>query len=275
MRLIYSALVLGALGAGLTACAPAIPDSAAGVGFDNSSAAQLRREAALAGTAATGTPLVPPQAVSSETLPIASGGPAPVPGQTASGDALTPVPLPAAAQPQVATTGDSADDIARETAAALAAANANSGVAPVQASPSNPAPTVYSNSGISAENDFAAVSGSRSIESDAQRIAQNKAQYQQVPATPLPTRGDTTQPNIVSYALATSHARGTPVYTRTGFNLDSKAARNCAAFPSPDQAQIAFLSSGGPQKDKRGLDPDGDGYACAWDPTPFRRAVQN
>jgi len=273
MRLIYSALVLGALGA----CAPAIPDSAAGVGFDNSPAAQQRREAQLAGPAASGSTLIPPKAVSSETLPSA------VPLQTA-GTASAPAtgaPLsalaPQAAVPTVPPTGasDTSEDIARDTAAALAAAQANSGVPPVEASPLNPPPAAVSPTGISSENDFAAVSSTRTIESDAERLARNKAQYQQVPAAPLPSRSGDAQPNIVSYALSTQNARGTRLYSRSGFNLEAKAARNCAAFTSPDQAQIAFLSSGGPEKDKRGLDPDGDGFACAWDPTPFRRAVQN
>lgn len=266
MRLIYSALVLGALGA----CAPAIPDSAAGVGFDNSSQAQQRREAELAGAQASGSTLVPPQAVSSETL----SGPVPVQTATALPPAQTGAPLSALA-PQGTSGTNGSDDIARDTAAALAAASANSGVAPVEASPLNPAPTSVSNPGISDENDFAAVSSSRTIESDADRLARNKAQYEQVPATPLPSRTDNSQPNIVSYALSTQNPRGTRLYSRTGINLTAKATRNCAAFSSPDQAQIAFLSSGGPQKDKRGLDPDGDGFACSWDPTPFRRAVQN
>jgi hypothetical protein len=29
------------------------------------------------------------------------------------------------------------------------------------------------------------------------------------------------------------------------------------------------LARGGPDKDPRGLDPDGDGFACGWDPAPF------
>ncbi len=51
--------------------------------------------------------------------------------------------------------------------------------------------------------------------------------------------------------------------------------RNCAKYGSPDLAQMAFLSKGGPKRDRMGLDPDGDGYACSWDPAPFRQAVKN
>jgi hypothetical protein len=43
--------------------------------------------------------------------------------------------------------------------------------------------------------------------------------------------------------------------------------------PSDDLAQEAFLSEGGPERDRLGVDPDGDGFACRWDPTPFRRAA--
>ena len=38
----------------------------------------------------------------------------------------------------------------------------------------------------------------------------------------------------------------------------------------PDQAQQDFLAKGGPERDRMGVDPDGDGFACAWDPRPFR-----
>ena len=57
--------------------------------------------------------------------------------------------------------------------------------------------------------------------------------------------------------------------------LAGRAQRACGHYPSPDQAQIDFLASGGPERDKLGLDPDGDGYACAWNPAPFRTAVKS
>lgn len=43
---------------------------------------------------------------------------------------------------------------------------------------------------------------------------------------------------------------------------------NCAAFAAPAAAQQTFLANGGPQRDPLGLDPDGDGRACAWTPAP-------
>ena len=60
-----------------------------------------------------------------------------------------------------------------------------------------------------------------------------------------------------------------------GLNCAGRTQRGCAVYRSPDQAQIDFRASGGPQRDRKGLDPDGDGYACAWDPAPFRAAVRN
>lgn len=254
-RLLISAAILGLT----TACAVPVPDSGAeagaGVGFSNSLEAQQAREAALT----TGQPLVPRSVLSDETT-----APASVP---ASRTALAqPAPLPRAA------TGTS-DDIAAETAAALAAANANSGQTPLQASPSNPAPR--NSTAISDENDFGAVSERQTIASDAERIANNRAQYQVIGATSVPTRAGNSQPNIVEFALKSSNPRGTKVYSRSGFTSASKSARNCARFASPDQAQTAFLSQGGPQRDRKGLDPDGDGFACTWDPSPFRQAARN
>ncbi|NQY61180.1 hypothetical protein [Cognatishimia sp.] len=141
----------------------------------------------------------------------------------------------------------------------------------VEASPSNPAPVQVENSGISDENDFAAVDARRSIEDDAQRRQQIAAQYQQVEATDLPERDGGAGPNIVEYAVLSKNPLGNRIYRRIGLNAANRFARNCRAYPSSDQAQIDFLSRGGPERDPRGLDPDGDGYACAWDPTPFQK----
>jgi hypothetical protein len=161
---------------------------------------------------------------------------------------------------------NSADDIARETATAL-----NAAAAPAAVAAAKPAPVVASNAAISDENDFAAVSQRETIQSDAERLARNKAQYQEIAPTALPSRSGSTGPNIVAYALNTSNQPGNRIYSRAGINLVARAERNCRSYASPDQAQIAFLAAGGPEKDRKGLDPDGDGFACGWDPTPFRK----
>ena len=89
----------------------------------------------------------------------------------------------------------------------------------------------------------------------------------------LPQRPGDTGPNIVEFALATNHAPGVQLYKRGGLGIrDQNAA--CAKYASPDQAQQEFLSKGGPERDRMGVDPDGDGFACSWDPRPFRTALQ-
>lgn len=217
----------------LTACGASVPESGpdAGVGFGNYNEYQQKQNARDA--ALTGAALPAPSAVSAE-------------------------PLSAAAT--------DAEQLAADAAAAL-----NSGDAPLDASPSNPAPAVALNaSGISDENNFDNVSSLRSIEGDKQRIAENKAQYQVVTPTALPSRSGNEGPNIVAYALQTSHPVGTQMHSRFA-GSQARSERKCAAYASADQAQAAFLAKGGPDRDRLGLDPDGDGYACRWDPAPFRK----
>ncbi len=246
----------------LAACQPTIPDSnfdvvnkGRGVGFDNDLGSQRARDVLLSQSGPVS--VAPTQDIR------------PAPQQT-----VLPPAQQSASTPPAATGGQSADlqQIARSNDAASAAQN--SGEAVVNASPSNPAPTILNNPGISDENDFGAVSARRSIEGDAQNIARNRQQYAVIRPTELPRRTGTNQPNIVAYALRTQHPVGTRLYRRTGLNQAAKFQRNCAAFASDDLAQIEFLQTGGPQRDRASLDPDGDGYACGWDPTPFRRSSQ-
>ena len=130
--------IVAALGLALAACQPAIPDSGRGVGFDGSfDAAQSQRDTALAGGAV----------------------------------ATMPAPATVDATPLDAVDDGSAAATAAETARILDAtrpgvlgndAATNSGVAPVNASPSNPAPPVLGAGGISQENNFDAVADERS-----------------------------------------------------------------------------------------------------------------
>ncbi|MBM7066666.1 hypothetical protein IU397_03560 [Actibacterium sp. 188UL27-1] len=140
-----------------------------------------------------------------------------------------------------------------------------------------PASTVITPAGnsaaISNSQDFAAASAQDSIESNAERLRQQKANYETVAVAPVPQRSNTNGPNIVAFALQTNHAVGQPVYRRS-FASGSRASRACGRYASPDLAQEAFLANGGPQRDRRGMDPDGDGFACGWDPSPFRLARQ-
>jgi hypothetical protein len=229
----------------VAACQPPAPeDSRFGVGFDQTfEAQQANRDAALAGGTIPAAP-----GVSSQPLPVA-GSAEDTAAQTAA---------------ILAQTGTSFDAERRD-----ATAN-NSGVPPLDASPANPPPAVVdATTGISRENNFDAVSNRRSIESDAAMIAANRAQYQVIQPQALPER-TSTGPNIVAYALATQHPVGTRIYNRSRFNAERKFARSCSQFRGQDQAQAAFLEAGGPERDRSGMDPDGDGYACKWDPTVFR-----
>lgn len=130
-----------------------------------------------------------------------------------------------------------------------------------------------SNPDISDEQNFDAVASRETIESDRERLAERRETFQVAAAEAVPERpkGDAA-PNIVSFALNTSNPVGQPAYSRSSRYNEDKYRRVCNEFASSDQAQAAFLASGGPEKDRRGLDPDGDGFACFWDPRPFRMA---
>ena len=181
----------------------------------------------------------------------------------------TSIPAPAAVDSSAL---GSDDPVIRRAEAAL---NGSGGPA-LQASPSNPPPQVVENAaGLSEENDFNAVSSERDIAADKELIARNRAQFEVIQPTALPSRADASGPNIVAYALRTSNPRGTPVYSRSAFNTEAKSQRACASYASDDLAQEAFLAAGGPERDRQGLDPDGDGFACGWDPAPFRAVRRN
>lgn len=135
------------------------------------------------------------------------------------------------------------------------------------------APLGTDNPNISDEQDFAAVSSRETIESDRDRLARQRQNLEVAQPEAVPERpSGRAAPNIVSFALSTNNAVGQSVYDRSrNFNQD-RYRRACGEFASSDQAQAAFLAAGGPQRDRRGLDPDGDGFACFWDPSPFRTA---
>lgn len=261
---IRSFMILGAMVA-LAACQPAIPDSAAGVadpgrgvGF-GPPGTLADRDARAAGLAGQTGPSVP--ASGEAAAPAANGQPV-VPAPPQSRSAARAVSDPQGLDAELAQIAAQYD---------AAAARANSGQAVVNASPSNAAPVILNNPGISDENSFEAVAARESIESDAARIASNRRQYEVIQPTALPTRSGNPQPNVVQYALQTNHPKGTRVYRRVGLASASRYQRNCAKYNSPDEAQIDFLATGGPERDRKGLDPDGDGFACAWDPAPFQR----
>ncbi|WP_322891487.1 MULTISPECIES: hypothetical protein [unclassified Yoonia] len=232
----------------LAACAPQQFDRPRGVGFDDRSAFEIeraQREAALAGG---GGGFAPPPTVQSAPIgPV--GGAIPASELAAAGIGQggfgSGFPAPGANLP------------------------------PQPAMTTTPPAPVRSNTGISDEQNFDAVAGRETIESDAQRRQAAIAAQQQIAPQPLPERPVATGPNIVEYALNAPNVRGQEWYSRSLLSGQARFQRNCAAYATADDAQRDFLARGGPERDRLGIDPDGDGFACGWDPEPFRRAVQN
>ncbi|MDP3195078.1 hypothetical protein [Tabrizicola sp.] len=235
----------------VAACTPTTTETGPGVGFQDYGSYVRGAAPGPAGTPVT----VPPPGGAFDPAAAAAAidraqGVAPM--ATAS---VTPTPLPTPVTPIMAGSAD------RPRGGAPAGIKEESGeVAP-------------NNTGISDEQDFNAVAARETIESDAERIARNRAEYVVVQPKDLPSRPGDTGPNIVEFALATKHAPGVQMFKRSGIGIrDVNSA--CAKYASPDQAQQDFLAKGGPERDRMGVDPDGDGFACAWDPRPFRTALQ-
>ena len=229
----------------LSACASPPAETRQGVGFgtaEDFALERARRDAALEGTTNTGR-FVPPTAVSTETNPNA---------------AIPSSDLAAAGIGQT-----------RAPGAPLSALGPQA-----QAGATN-TPLEIQSSGISDEQDFGAVSSRETIESDAERRALQAANRQVIEPTALPTRPSDTGPNIVEYALNAPNAKGQEWYSRSLLSGQGRFERNCAGYRTPDDAQRDFLSRGGPERDPRGIDPDGDGFACGWDPAPFKLAAGN
>lgn len=245
-------LVLGI--AGLAACTPTVVPTERGVGFDDYSRFELeraQREAALSNPRSS---IVPPPQVNT------------VPG---SGAGISPTEL---AQAGIGTAGSQA-----QPGAATNLGNDPLRTQGVDASPTNAAPQLIgvNPAGLSDEQSFDAVAGRETIESDAQRRAAQAAARQQVQPTAVPDRPTGTGPNIVAYALNAPNVKGQEWYSRSILSGQSRFQRNCAQYPTPDDAQRDFLSRGGPERDRLGIDPDGDGFACGWDPAPFIAAFRN
>lgn len=253
--------------AGLSACAPEQPGTGAGFNdYDSYREAQLTGSAPLNGAMAPMGQVPPagfdPARVGAAIDASEQGVGAPLSAVSPSAP-LAPLPQQGASYGAVIGSADPMDpfDPNRPRGDAPAGIAVESGE------------MARVNGGISDEQDFDAVAGRETIESDAQRIARNRAQYVVVEPTALPERTGSSGPNIVEYAINTRNGVGEQLYSRSSIRLTSPEAA-CKRFKSPDLAQEAFLKSGGPKRDPKGLDPDGDGFACAWDPRPFRAALQ-
>jgi hypothetical protein len=240
---------------GLAACTPPAPIENGGVGFESYSEYQRRREVELSTARQTGGP-----------GPVTYYQPQSPAGTTYAG---TPGGYPAASG------GISAGPITSGPIGATSPAGGvgTAAVATTAAPPVVSAGAVVAssdNAGISDEQDFSAVSARETIESDRQRMADNRAQYVQIAPQALPERDGASASPIIEYAINAPNRLGQSIYGRSGLSL-SNSQNACARYSSPAAAQEAFLKSGGPKRDPKNLDPDGDGFACSWDPTPFQK----
>ncbi|CUH07074.1 hypothetical protein JSE7799_00003 [Jannaschia seosinensis] len=172
-------------------------------------------------------------------------------------------------------TQNEAERLAEETRAALGIG----GTPPPLPTPLETSPPELdrNNPSISQEQDFAAVSAERDIEADAERLRAARERYRVVRPEELELeRPADTGPNIFAYALNDARPVGTEGAFRRGFGASAgRAEQRCAAYTSEDKAQEAFLGGGGPERDRLGLDPDGDGNACGWDPAVVRNLVRS
>ena len=236
-------------------------DRSRGVGFDNYAQYEIERAQREAALSSPRNGIVPPPQVN-----VIPGRSSPLPGLPAQTQAIPSSELAAAG-------------IGRAAPAAQTPP-ANTGIDPdrvqgLDAMPGNPAPVIANNQGISDEQSFDAVAGRETIESDAQRRAAQAAARQQIEPTAVPQRPSSTGPNIVEYAINAPNVKGQEWYSRSLLSTQGRFQRNCADYANADEAQRDFLARGGPERDRRGIDPDGDGFACGWDPAPFKRAAGN
>ena len=76
--------------------------------------------------------------------------------------------------------------------------------------------------------------------------------------------------NVAKFARDTKNNKGEKIFTRLSFSIYNNW-NECSKFKTRDEAQRKFLKEGGPYKDIFNLDPDGDGFACDWDPEIYRK----
>ena len=75
--------------------------------------------------------------------------------------------------------------------------------------------------------------------------------------------------NLAVFARSVSNNVGEKIYYRNFLNTDNNLS--CKKFSNKNAAQIFFLENGGPKYDYHNIDVDGDGFACNWDPSIYRK----
>jgi hypothetical protein len=240
--------------AGLAACAPPEPfEEVGGVGFGTAADYQAQREAELRNGPQPGFG-----------VPVAGAG-APVTQVPAAPGAPLPPEIYAAVAAAEAGTLPAGGTATQTDLTSLPLGQT------VTSEMTNLPAVDPNNTGISDENDFGAVASRETIETDKARIEANKAQYVEIAPTALPERSGNAVSPIIEYAINAQNRLGQKAYDRSGLAL-ADHDKACLRYASPAEAQEAFLNAGGPRRDSKNLDPDGDGFACKWDPTPFQKA---
>lgn len=253
-------LIIAMAVAALAACTSGT-DRSRGIGFDSYSTFELERAEREAALSSPRGSIVPPPrvtAIPGRASPVGSGsvGAAPAAPQAIPSSALAAAGIGQSGPPVNAVTNPGR-------------------TGGLEATPGNAAPVIANNPGISDEQNFDAVAERETIQSDAERRAAQAAAREQIAPTAVPERPSTTGPNIVAYAINAPNVKGQEWYSRSLLTTQGRYIRNCAAYANADEAQRDFLARGGPERDRLGIDPDGDGFACGWDPAPFKRAAGN
>ena len=75
--------------------------------------------------------------------------------------------------------------------------------------------------------------------------------------------------NLAVFARSVSNKVGEKIYYRNFLSTENNSS--CKKFSNKNAAQIFFLENGGPKNDFYNVDPDGDGFACKWDPEIYRK----
>ena len=75
--------------------------------------------------------------------------------------------------------------------------------------------------------------------------------------------------NLAVFARSVSNKLGEKIYYRNFLSNENNS--NCKRFSNKNAAQIFFLENGGPKNDYHNIDVDGDGFACKWDPSIYRK----
>jgi len=199
--------------------------------------------------------------------------PAPFPGVNQP-EAISTLPSAGGVQPG-AVPGQQGDLVADVTAALDATGSQTGTLPPTAVQPGAVSTQPIGDTGINPNDDSINLNltgqEQQKREREAAAALRQQQQQQLVIVEPEPVPQTDTSANVVAFARDTSHPVGTKRYNRPAFRDRVQAASTCRRFDSDEEAQRQFLSNGGPNNDRYNIDPDGDGFACDFDPEVYRK----